>query len=227
MFKGIIFFVFAICLIMIGDYFGSRRVEKGTVMPRSPILGKDILAFDTIPQPSLNNYTIRIIYDPKIYDYFKYYYISKYAQFMGVDGMHYAIYEHKLGGRYPCFIRGKYSKFIIHHMPGTNDCLEPCSDNYIIFINYLNNDSLNSCYIRFENPLNGLIPKNLYTVGAKTYFLETNIDSAYIKRIFPELKCGITYKKYAAIKLDYSKSIPKLDFFDGVKFIDANAHSKP
>jgi hypothetical protein len=212
---------------MIGVYFGSKRVEKGTVMPQSPVKGIDILSLDTIPMPSLNNYNIRIIYDLKIYDDFRYNYISKYARYVGVDGMHSAIYEHKVRGRYPCFIRGKYSKFIMHNIPGMKDYLEPCSDNYIIFINYLNNDSLNSCYIRFENPSNGFIPEILYTVGAETFFLETNIDSAYIKLIFPELKCRITYKKYAAIKLDYSKSIPKLDFFDEVKFIDANAYSKP
>ena len=188
--KGIIFVVFAICLFMIGVYFGSKRVEKGTVMPQSPVRVKDILALDTIQKPSLNNYNISINYDPKIYDYYKYNYISKYAQYMGIDGMHSAIYEHKMNGHLPCFIRGKYSEVFMHPMHGKDDYFEPCSDNYIIFINCLNNDSLIACYIRFENPLNGgLFPESLYTVGAETFFLETNIDSDYIKRIFPGLKC--------------------------------------
>ena len=82
----------------------------------------------------------------KIYDYYKYNYISKYAQYMGIDGMHSAIYEHKINGTFlVLYVVNILGPMYLMH--GKDDYFELCSDNYIIFINCLNNDSLIACYI--------------------------------------------------------------------------------
>lgn len=90
----------------------------------------------------------------------------------------------------------------------------------ILLRGFKNGDSAQACYFKWINspPIAGgrVSPE----IGRYTKYLETNIDSVTIKKMYPEIKCGITPRYYERIILDFRKPIPTLEFFRSIKFIE-------
>jgi hypothetical protein len=57
-------------------------------------------------------------------------------------------------------------------------------------------------------------------IGEKTEYLETNIDPLIIKRMYPKLRCKITYTKYKKIIVDCLKNVQDLELFENIKFVE-------
>jgi hypothetical protein len=94
---------------------------------------------------------------------------------------------------------------IIIYLSQGKDCITKCC-----YIKWKNDDYIDEKGIKWRYSDLG--------INKSTIKLETNINPTIIKKMYPELKCAIEYKRYRKISVDYYYEMQNLDFFHHIAF---------